>query len=55
MGMSEAHQLEVSLDGVQVQSFTVGGRRPRPGGDGGKTATKATAIVRRSRPTPICA
>ena len=36
MGMSEAHQLEVSLDGVQVQSFTVGGRRPRPGGDGGQ-------------------
>jgi mono/diheme cytochrome c family protein len=34
MGMSEAHELEVSLDGQQVQRFTVGGRRPKPGGDG---------------------
>jgi mono/diheme cytochrome c family protein len=47
MGMAEAHQLEVSLDGQQVQRFTVGGRRPRPQGDaeGGDEAAQ-----RRNRP-----
>jgi hypothetical protein len=35
MGLAEPHQLEVAVDGERVQTFSVGGRRPRAAdGDG---------------------
>jgi len=34
MGLADKHELEFTLDGERLQLFTVGGKRPRGGGDG---------------------
>jgi hypothetical protein len=43
LGLAEAHQLEVGIDGQRVELFTVGGRKPKPEGPGGDDAAAQTA------------